>query len=122
MKREIPEKVYERIDKLRSTIRHHRYLYHVEDKEEISAEALDSLKNELAKIEEKYPELITEDSPTQRVAGKPLDAFLKVKHKITQWSFNDAFTEEDMHNFDERVKRFLDGGAQLTFVNLKLMG
>ena len=64
-----PAHVIERLKKLRETIDRHRYLYHVLDKEEIPAAALDSLKDELVKLEEKYPELITSHSPTQRVAG-----------------------------------------------------
>lgn len=97
----------ERYKKLKETIDYHRYLYHVLDKEEISQEALDSLKDELVKIEEKYPQLITSDSPSQRVAGKPLKGFRKIKHKIAQWSFNDAFDEKDIIDFDKRVKKFL---------------
>ncbi len=101
------KKTIERLDKLKKVINHYRYLYHVLDKQEISDQALDSLKDELFKIEEKYPELITPDSPSQRVEGKPLKEFKKVRHKVPQWSFNDAFTEEDIYDFDERVKRFL---------------
>ena len=97
----------ERVKKLRATINHHRYLYHVLDKQEISDEALDSLKHELFKIEEKYPELITLDSPTQRVAGKPLPGFKKIKHEIPQWSFNDVFSEDEIKEFDARIKRML---------------
>jgi len=96
-----------RLQKLKETIEYHRNLYHVHDKEEISSEALDSLKDELKKIEEEYPSLLTPDSPSQRVAGKPLDYFKKIKHKVPQWSFNDAFTEEDIIEFDKRVKKFL---------------
>ncbi|MEK7066096.1 MAG: NAD-dependent DNA ligase LigA, partial [Patescibacteria group bacterium] len=99
--------VEERIKKLREAINHYRYLYHVLDKQEISDEALDSLKYELAKFESAHPNLITPDSPTQRVAGKPLYKFDKINHDIIQWSFNDAFTEEDIREFDARVKRFL---------------
>ncbi|MEK7185029.1 MAG: NAD-dependent DNA ligase LigA [Patescibacteria group bacterium] len=102
-----------RLESLRKTIEHHRYLYHVLDKEEISAEALDSLKHELSEIEAAYPELITSDSPSQRVAGAPLDEFKKIPHKVAQWSFNDAFTEADILAFDGRVKKVLatgDGG------------
>ena len=101
------DKVLQRLQKLRETIERHRYLYHVLDKEEISPEALDSLKHELVEIETAYPELITPDSPSQRVAGKPLPEFKKIKHKVTQWSFNDAFTEEDILAFDARVKKVL---------------
>ena len=100
----------ERVEKLRATIDHHRYLYHVLDKQEISDEALDSLKHELYQIEEKYPELVTPDSPTQRVAGEPNPSFKKVKHKIRQWSFNDAFSEEEIREFDARIKRMLTKG------------
>lgn len=106
-KRSIPQDIIERIKKLRETIDHHRYLQHVLDEQEITPEALDSLKYELSKIEEEYPELITPDSPTQRVAGKPLDKFKKVTHKVKQWSFNDAFTEEDIRDFDKRVRKIL---------------
>jgi len=96
-----------RIEELKKTIDKHRYLYHVEDKSEISPEALDSLKRELSELEEKFPDFITSDSPTQRVAGKPLDKFKKIKHSVRQWSFNDAFNKEDIKAFDERVKKFL---------------
>src|SRR3989344_7159781 len=99
--------IIERLNKLKKTIERHRYLYHVLDKQEISDAALDSLKNELVKIEEEYPELITPDSPSQRVSGEPLKEFEKVVHKVSQWSLGDAFTEEAISAFDERVKRAL---------------
>jgi DNA ligase (NAD+) len=98
----IPAETKKRVEKLREAINRYRHLYHVENKEEISPEALDSLKDELVKIETEYPELITPDSPTQRVAGAPLPEFKKVTHKVPQWSFNDAFTEEDIRAFDTR--------------------
>ncbi len=97
----------DRLEKLRKEINHHRYQYHVLNKQEISDEALDSLKHELTKIESQFPELITADSPSQRVAGKALDKFAKVKHQVTQWSLNDAFDEAEMRAFDARVKRML---------------
>ncbi len=102
-----PKEVIERLGNLRKAIDKHRYNYHVLDKDDISIEALDSLKEELAKIEQEYPDLVTPDSPSQRVAGVPLDKFIKVPHKIAQWSFNDAFSEGDMNDFDSRVKRML---------------
>lgn len=101
------EAIKQRLAVLRAAIEKHRYNYHVLDIEEISPEALDSLKNELTQIEKEYPELITPDSPSQRVAGEPLAAFEKVTHKVAQWSFNDAFTEKDILDFDGRVMRFL---------------
>lgn len=104
---DLPKSIRDRVEKLRTTIDLHRYNYHVLDREDISAEALDSLKRELSELESQHPELQTKDSPTMRVAGKPLPQFQKVPHKVTQWSFNDAFTEGDMRDFDERVKKFI---------------
>jgi DNA ligase (NAD+) len=99
--------VIKRLNNLKKTIERHRYFYHVLDKEEISPAALDSLKHELSEIEEKYPELITPDSPSQRIAGEPLKQFKKVVHKVSQWSFNDAFSPEAAREFDKRTKKFL---------------
>ena len=104
---QIPKDILLRVKKLREVIEHHRYNYHVLNKEEITEAALDSLKNELSHIEATYPELVTPDSPTQRVAGAPLPYFEKVTHRVRQWSFNDAFTTQDIVDFEERIKRFL---------------
>ncbi len=99
------KQIEDRIAKLRVVINHHRYLYHVLDREEISAEALDSLKRELADLEKQFPDLVTPDSPTQRVAGSALPGFKKVKHAVKQWSFNDVFTPDELREFDARVAR-----------------
>jgi DNA ligase (NAD+) len=96
-----------RIEKLRELVNHHRYLYHVLDKQEISDAALDSLKKELFELEQKYPELITPDSPTQRVGGEALKEFKKVKHSQRMLSFNDAFSKEDMEDWQERFTKLL---------------
>lgn len=96
-----------RIEKLREVINHHRYLYHVLDKQEISDETLDSLKRELFELEQRFPELVTPDSPTQRVGGKPLKEFRKVKHPEQMLSFNDAFDTTDMEAWENRLERFL---------------
>ncbi|MDB5238565.1 MAG: ligA [Candidatus Kaiserbacteria bacterium] len=115
-----------RYERLKKAVDHHRTLYHVHDIEEISQAALDSLKRELTDIEAAHPEFITSDSPSQRVSGKPLPGFKKVKHKVPQWSFNDAFTPENMRDFDARVKRFLRpkfGDVQPSYVcELKIDG
>ncbi|MFA6536173.1 MAG: NAD-dependent DNA ligase LigA [Candidatus Paceibacterota bacterium] len=103
----IPKEIKDRLNKLKEAIERHRYNYHVLDKEEISEAALDSLKRELVELEAKYPELLTPDSPSQRVAGKPLPEFKKFTHIVPQWSLGDAFTIEDIKDFDARVKRFL---------------
>lgn len=102
------EEAKERIEKLKKEINHHRYLYHVLDKQEISDAALDSLKHELYELEQKYPEFITPDSPTQRIGGKPLDKFKKVHHIVPQWSFNDIFLEKEIRDFDVRMKKELE--------------
>ena len=97
----------QRIEKLKELINYHRYLYHVLDKQEISDAALDSLKKELFDLEQKYPEFITPDSPTQRIGGEPLDKFKKVKHFKPMLSFNDAFSEKDMLEWKERIFKLL---------------
>ena len=97
----------ERIEKLKKVINYHRYLYHVLDRQEISDSALDSLKKELFDLEQKFPEFITPDSPTQRVGGKPLEEFKKVKHSQPMLSFDDAFSEEDMQDWLERILKLL---------------
>jgi len=101
------KQVRDRLAKLRQVINHHRYLYHVLDREEISAAALDSLKRELSELEKQFPELVTPDSPTQRIAGAPLRGFRKVTHQVAQWSFNDVFTPDELREFDARIKKIL---------------
>lgn len=113
----------ERYEKLKAAVNRYRTLYHVYDKEEISQEALDSLKHELSVIESEYPELISPDSPSQRVAGKPLPKFIKIPHKVAQWSFNDVFSENELRDFDARVKRMLKTTETIEYVcELKIDG
>jgi len=104
-----------RIDKLKKEVNHHRYLYHVLDKPEISDSALDSLKNELFKLEQQYPEFITSDSPTQRVGGEALKEFKKVKHDVRMLSFNDAFSKEDMKDWQKRMENYLKEKKEFNF-------
>ncbi len=115
-----------RIEKLKKEINHHRYLYHVLDKSEISDAASDSLKHELFELEKKYPEFVTPDSSTQRVSGKALDKFIKARHQARQWSFNDAFSEKEMREWEERLQKILkskDMPARLDYVcELKIDG
>lgn len=85
-----------------------RYRYHVLNEPGITDKMYEGLMDELRKIEEKHPELISSDSPTQRVAGKPAEKFEKVRHTVPQWSFNDAFTEEDLKNWEERILKILE--------------
>ncbi len=120
-------KARERIEKLRTVINRARYLYHVLDKQEISDAALDSLKKELFDLEMKFPDLITPDSPTQRVAGEPLKQFVKISHEKPMLSFNDAFSEQDMRDWRERFGNYLgrdvaSGGKNTFYCELKLDG
>ncbi|MBI4812204.1 NAD-dependent DNA ligase LigA [Candidatus Falkowbacteria bacterium] len=102
------QQIKKRIEKLRKEINYHRYLYHVLDKAEISDAALDSLKNELQKLEQEFPEFITPDSPTQRVGGAPLKEFKKVEHATPMMSLFDAFSEEDMRDWEGRLKKIFN--------------
>src|SRR5690606_21003376 len=86
---------------------HHRYLYHVLDAPEISDAALDSLKHELVLLETAYPDLITPDSPTQRVGGKALAKFPKVRHASPMLSLNDIFSEEELRAWEQRMQKII---------------
>ncbi|MEK9186425.1 MAG: NAD-dependent DNA ligase LigA, partial [Patescibacteria group bacterium] len=97
----------ERVEKLKKAIDKYRYAYHVENKSLISDEALDALKKELFDLEQQFPELITPDSPTQRVAGQPLKEFKKVRHEKPMISLNDAFSEEDTRDWLKRLENYL---------------
>ncbi|OGN05492.1 MAG: hypothetical protein A3B99_03000 [Candidatus Yanofskybacteria bacterium RIFCSPHIGHO2_02_FULL_44_12b] len=101
-----------RIEKLRQVINRHRYLYHVLDRPEISDQALDALKKELFDLEQEYPEFITPDSPTQRVGGKPLKEFKKFKHPEPMLSFNDAFDQKDMKEWESRLEKLIPGSKK----------
>jgi DNA ligase (NAD+) len=96
-----------RAAKLRAAIDTYRSLQHEKDESPISPEALDSLKRELAELEEKFPELRTVDSPTQKISGNVLPSLKKTRHAVQQWSLNDAFTEDDIRAFDVRVRKVL---------------
>lgn len=112
-----------RIEKLKSEIDIQRYNYHVLDRETISAAALDSLKNELFKLENEFPDLITSDSPTQRVAGKALAKFKKATHSRPMISLFDAFSEEDMRAWQERNENYLKRALRAEYYGeLKLDG
>ncbi|KKT14525.1 MAG: ligase protein [Parcubacteria group bacterium GW2011_GWC1_43_30] len=99
--------IKERVKKLRETIKRHARLYHTYDQPEISDEAYDALMRELEQFESQYPSLAISDSPTKQVGARVLEKFEKVAHVVPQWSFNDAFDEDDIRAFDERVRRVL---------------
>jgi len=102
------KEIKERVGKLRKAIDDYRYRYHVLDDPTVTDESYDSLMVELREIEKKYPELKTPDSPSQRIGGKPLDKFIKVKHKKRQWSLDDAFSFEEMKDWEDRNRRILE--------------
>jgi len=95
------------ITRLRRQIDDLRHRYHVLNDPEVTDAMYQGLMHELRQLELAHPELITPDSPTQRVAGTPLDKFVKIKHHVTQWSFNDAFDEKDLAEWVARVQKFL---------------
>lgn len=101
------QEIKNRIEKLKETINKHRYMYHVHDKQEISDAALDSLKKELFDLEFANPEFITQDSPTQRIGGQALKEFKKVTHNVRMTSLTDAFSQEDMQDWQDRFSKLL---------------
>jgi DNA ligase (NAD+) len=112
----LPEKaIRERVEKLREEIRYHEYRYYVLDAPEISDAEFDQLMRELEKLEAEYPELISGDSPTQRVGGEPLSAFEKIEHSVPMLSLGNAFNEGELRDFAERVYR-LAGRRDLEFL------
>ncbi|OGZ47732.1 MAG: hypothetical protein A3J55_03690 [Candidatus Ryanbacteria bacterium RIFCSPHIGHO2_02_FULL_45_17b] len=96
-----------RIEKLRQVINHQRYLYHVLDRLDLSEAALDSLKHELKKLEDAFPDLITPDSPTQRVGSLALDKFQKVRHAVPMLSLEDVFSEEEFSDWTTRFQKLI---------------
>ncbi|MBR3175799.1 NAD-dependent DNA ligase LigA [Candidatus Saccharibacteria bacterium] len=112
-----------RIEKLRELINDYRYHYHVLDESIMSEAAADSLKHELSLLEAEYPDLITPDSPTQRVAGKPLDKFTKVKHEKRMISLADVFSEQEIEEWINRNEKLVSGGKIAEFfTDIKMDG
>ena len=114
--------INEHTRKLRKLINTYRYQYHVENRLEISDDALDSLKRELFLLEEKYPELITPDSPTQRVEGAVSKKFKKIKHSARMLSLQDAFSTDDMRAWETKIEKFSGRHDFQYFAELKLDG
>jgi DNA ligase (NAD+) len=111
-----------KIEALREKIRHHEYRYYVLDDPEISDAEFDALMNELKRIEADHPELITPDSPTQRVGGKPREGFVKAKHSSPMLSLDNAYSEEELRDWERRVHE-LSGRTDIEYMcELKLDG
>jgi DNA ligase (NAD+) len=106
----------ERIAALKNLIHYHDYRYYVLDDPEISDVEYDRLFRELEDLEAQYPEWVTADSPTQRVGGKPADKFETVEHRQPMLSLENAFSEDEAREFEERLKRFLRRSEDLDYV------
>lgn len=112
----------EKIEKLRREIRRHDRKYYIENNPEITDYEYDKLVEELKELEKAHPELITPDSPTQRVGGEPLSEFAAVEHKIPMLSIDNTYTCEELREFDKRMRRMLGGEDVSYAVELKIDG
>src|SRR5262252_2669355 len=114
--------VEKKIETLREKIRHHEYLYFVLDHPEISDQEFDQLMGQLKDLEAEHPELITPDSPTQRVGGKPREGFVKVRHSSPMLSLDNTYSEDELRGWERRVHE-LSGRREIDYVcELKLDG
>src|ERR1700752_5427312 len=117
-----PKEVEKKIEALREKIRHHEYQYFVLDTPEISDQEFDSLMQQLKDLEEEHPDLITPDSPTRRVGGKPREGFVKVRHSSPMLSLDNTYSEEELRGWERRVHE-LTGRKDVDYVcELKLDG
>ena len=117
------QSVEARVEVLRDELRRHEHLYYVEDQPEVSDAQYDALMNELKRLEAERPELVTADSPTQRVGGKPKDGFSKVRHSRPLLSLDNAYDEGELREWEERVRAGLPASERVAYVcELKLDG
>ena len=110
-----PAEMGARVVSLRRRLGEHNYRYYVLDDPEIEDAEYDRLFRELKDIEDRYPELVTEDSPTRRVGGEPLEEFRPVAHAVPMLSLDNAFSEEEVRRFDQRIRERL-GTATVQYV------
>ncbi len=110
------KELIERIEKLRQAIRYHNYRYYILNDPEVTDAEYDRLMRQLEELERAHPELITPDSPTQRVGAEPLDEFETVSHSIPMLSLSNALNQDEVRDFDKRVKRFLDTAKDIEYV------
>ena len=114
--------VEKKIEALREKIRHHEYLYYVLDNPEISDAEFDRLMQQLKSLEAEHPSLVTPDSPTQRVGGKPREGFVKVRHSSPMLSLDNTYNEEELRDWERRVHE-LTGRSDVDYIcELKLDG
>src|SRR5215470_229508 len=110
------------IGALRDQLRRHEYLYYVLDAPEISDAEYDQLMRRLQELEAEHPELVTADSPTQRVGGKPREGFVKVRHSSPMLSLDNALNEAELRDFDRRVRELLGSEGYCYVAELKMDG
>ena len=111
------------LQELRDTLRHHEHLYYVEDSPEITDAQYDALMNRLKKLEAEHPELVTPDSPSQRVGGKPKEGFPKLPHSRPMLSLDNAYNEAELRAWEQRVRDVLPSAEKVRYVcELKLDG
>jgi DNA ligase (NAD+) len=109
------DRTRQRVERLREVLRYHSYRYHVLDDPEISDAEYDALMVELKELEAAHPELVTPDSPTQRVGAEPLPEFEKVEHRRPLLSLENAFSEDEVRAWEKRVLRILGNGAEVAY-------
>src|SRR5690242_6485903 len=97
-----------RLRELRKQLEHHNYRYYILDDTEVSDSEYDRLMQELKRLEAEHPGLVTADSPSQRVGGAPVSEFGEVKHAVPMLSLDNAFSDEDVQDFDRRAREKLD--------------
>ena len=115
--------VRKKVETLRKQLDHHNYRYYVLDDPEVADREYDTLLRELQKLEQNHPELVTHDSPTQRIGARPLEAFGSVDHRLPMLSLENAMSDEELIAFDERMKKGLDVDKSIEYVaELKMDG
>ncbi len=107
--------IHRELEKLREEIRYHEHRYYVLDDPEISDVKFDELVHRLQKMEQEHPELVTPDSPSQRVGGQPAEQFAKVRHSAPMLSLDNTYSVDELRDFDRRVRE-LSGRQQISYV------
>jgi DNA ligase (NAD+) len=116
------DSVKDRIEALRTRIEHHNFKYYIEDSPEISDLEFDLLMKELQELESRNPKLITPDSPTQRIGGQPIEGFRQVVHRVPMLSIENTYNEEEVREFDARIRRWLENENPQYVVEHKIDG
>src|SRR3954469_20362416 len=118
----MPTSIEKQLRDLREQIHHHNHLYYIEARPEISDRAFDKLLQELIDLEKQHPELVTPDSPTQRVGGEVQTELKPVMHAVPMMSIDNTYSEEEVRAFDERVRKSIGGEAPRYVLEPKIDG